>query len=165
MGEERESSAGRGILKKSGGFTLILREHLAGKSKHLFGHKGAGQEADAIRRIIAIDLVGITQDQNRERRHAGVQFGDEGRSANASEVVSGDNHSEAVSELGLLHQAEGFCRAGNTKHICESFLQYGLSHKGLKRVVVNQENLQYNTPEPALPSDRARQPTAICWLG
>lgn len=70
---------------------LALRQHLTGQGQHLFGYDWAGKEAHAFNRVIAVNFVGIAQDQDGQRWHSNMQFGYKRGTSDTCQVVSGDH--------------------------------------------------------------------------
>src|SRR5208337_524076 len=75
------------VWRGSGGFAFVLRQHSRGQREHFFRLEWAGKEADVFSGIVVVFVAGIAEDEDREEGHAGVQFGDECRAADAGEMV------------------------------------------------------------------------------
>ncbi len=76
----------------------------------------------------------IAEDENGDLGEAGVEFGNEGRTADAQHGMRGDDESELGGELGLLDEAEGFGSIGDANDIEELAFQDRFPQKSLERV-------------------------------
>jgi hypothetical protein len=117
----------------SGGFELGLGQHLTGKIEELIDGKGPGEEAN--RRCsegIGVGTggqvserrgIGIAKDKDGYPGQPGVEFGDEGGSADAQHGVRGDDEAEPVGNLWLLNEAQGLRCVGYSDNVFKSALQ------------------------------------------
>ena len=117
MGGGKECGVFGRTFLGSGYLLSALRQHLTGNGKHLFSRDGAGKEAHTFNRVIAFYFVGISQDQNRQRRHSGMQFRDKRGTSNACQVVPGNDQAEVVGEVGLFNQAKRFSGTGDPSDV------------------------------------------------
>ena len=96
-----------------------MREHLACDSEYSVAADGAGQEDDLIVLVIGGCGAARVQDKHRQVRLPRVQLGDEGRAADSSHVMSGDDQAELAGESGLLKLAKCLGSIIHPAHIVE----------------------------------------------
>lgn len=122
----------------SGRLARIERKHAGGQGKHLFSQNGMWHVADIIAGIGTKFVDGASQNKDRQRGDAGVQFGNKGRPADAGEVMPRNHQSQAVRKLWLLNQAQRFRGIGYPTDVGEAPFQNRLADERLERVVIHQ---------------------------